>query len=78
MAGDTDFREITACVLLHVARTPVNTTAMFQIKLVISSIETLVIQCLPQAHRLCTKEVARDVKYQENAGSFKESDSLNN
>lgn len=40
MAGDMDFQEIMAQVLLHWFRTPVNTTAIFQIKLVIASVET--------------------------------------
>lgn len=40
MAGDMDFQEIMAQALLHWFGTPVNTTAIFQIKLVISSIET--------------------------------------
>jgi len=67
---------------VNVVRTPVNTTAMFQIKLVISLIETLAIKCLPHAHRRVRANTQRkclpcDIKYQENAGSFKESDCWN-
>lgn len=75
-----DFQEITA-ECSEVVRIPVNTTAMFQLKLVISSIETSgnsVPSSGTQTHaHKYTKEVPHDIKYQENAGSFKESDCWN-
>lgn len=56
-AGDIDFQEIMAQVLLHWFGTPVNTTDIFQIKLVISSIETAgnsVTPSVTHTHMHCT------------------------
>lgn len=66
-AGDIDFQEIMAQVLLHWFGTPVNTTAIFQIKLVISSIETAgnsVTPSVTHTHALYMLTIhSHDVKY---------------